>query len=88
MTKSREMTETLANGYSSESTQRGLFYEYQHDRLKMFFMISCFCTLDESNISIRSVVYLLMLWQMRGMIFARDERLSQLGSESCERATT
>ena len=29
------MTETLANGYSSESTQRGLSNEYQHDRVLM-----------------------------------------------------
>ena len=31
------MTETLANGYSSESTQRELYNEYQHDRVQMFF---------------------------------------------------
>ena len=31
------MTETLANGYSSESTQRELSNEYQHDRVSMFF---------------------------------------------------
>ena len=30
--KNRKMTETLSNGYSSESTQRELFNEYQHDR--------------------------------------------------------
>ena len=29
------MTETLANGYSSESTQRELSNEYQHDRVWM-----------------------------------------------------
>ena len=29
------MTETLANGYSSESTQRELSNEYQHDRILM-----------------------------------------------------
>ena len=27
------MTETLANGYSSEGTQRELSNEYQHDRV-------------------------------------------------------
>ena len=27
-----EMTETLAHGYSSESTQQELSNEYQHDR--------------------------------------------------------
>ena len=29
--KKLKMTETLANGYSSESTQRELSYEYQLD---------------------------------------------------------
>ena len=27
------MTETLANGHSSESTHRGLSNEYQHDKV-------------------------------------------------------
>ena len=31
------MTETLANGYSYESTQRELSNEYQHDRVSMVF---------------------------------------------------
>ena len=31
------MPETLANGYSSESTQRELSNEYQHDRVWMVF---------------------------------------------------
>ena len=31
------MTETLAYEYSSESTQRALSYEYQHDRVWMVF---------------------------------------------------
>ena len=35
------MTETLANGYSSESTQRELSDEYQHDRVSMFFKNLC-----------------------------------------------
>ena len=35
------MTETLANGYSSESTQRVLSNEYQHDRVKMVFKNIC-----------------------------------------------
>ena len=29
----KKMTETLAHGYSSESTQRELSNEYQHDRV-------------------------------------------------------
>ena len=36
------MTETLANGYSSESTQRELSYEYPHDLVLMIFIIICF----------------------------------------------
>ena len=35
------MTETLANGYSSESTQRGLSNEYQHDRVLVVFKDFC-----------------------------------------------
>ena len=31
------MIETLANGYSYESTQRELSNEYQHDRVSMIF---------------------------------------------------
>ena len=31
--KSGKMTETLANGYSSESTPQELSNEYQHDRV-------------------------------------------------------
>ena len=33
MQKNVQMTETLAYGYSSESTQQGLSNEYQHDRV-------------------------------------------------------
>ena len=35
------MTETQANGYSSESTQLQLSNEYQHDRLTMLFKNIC-----------------------------------------------
>ena len=35
--KSRKMTETLAHGHSSESAQRELSNEYQHDRVWMIF---------------------------------------------------
>ena len=33
MPKTCKMTETLANGYSSKSTQQELFNGYQHDRV-------------------------------------------------------
>ena len=35
------MTETLTNGYSSESTQRELSNEYQHDRVWIVFKKLC-----------------------------------------------
>ena len=35
------MTETLANGYSFESSQRELSNEYQHDRVTMIFKNLC-----------------------------------------------
>ena len=35
------MTETLANGYSSESAPRELSNEYQHDMVLMVFKILC-----------------------------------------------
>ena len=36
------MTETVANGYSYDSSQRELSNEYQDDRVKKIFMIFCF----------------------------------------------
>ena len=46
------MTETLAHGYSSESTQRDLSNEYQQDRVLMVFRKSLhLCALDESSLS-------------------------------------
>ena len=44
--KSWKMTETLANGYSSESTHQELSNEYQHDMVSMIF----------------EEIYILMLW--------------------------
>ena len=41
MTKGWEMTETLAHGYSYESTQRELSYEYPHDLVRMIFIMFC-----------------------------------------------
>ena len=43
--KTDKMTETVANGYSYESTQRELSYEYQHDRVEMFFKNLCILVL-------------------------------------------
>ena len=37
MQKTRKTTETMAKGYSSESTQQELSNEYQDDRVSMFF---------------------------------------------------
>ena len=39
--KTWKMTETLPNGYSSESAQQELSNEYQHDRVKMVFQNRC-----------------------------------------------
>ena len=41
MLKSGKITETLACGYSFESTPRGLSNEYQHDRVKMVYKNLC-----------------------------------------------
>ena len=50
------MTETLANGYSSESTQRELSNEYQHDRVWLVIKnLVIPCDLDESSLSIGRV---------------------------------
>ena len=42
------MTETLANGYSSESTQHEISNEYQHDKVKMVFKNCCVHALEET----------------------------------------
>ena len=39
--KKIKMTETLANGYSYESTQQELSSEYPHDLVRMIFIIFC-----------------------------------------------
>ena len=39
------MTETLVNGYSSESTHQELSNEYQHDRVSMIFKNLCILVL-------------------------------------------
>ena len=50
------MTESLAHGYSSDSTQQELTNEYQHDRVKMFCNKSLRpCALYESSFSIGRV---------------------------------
>ena len=43
--KAERMTETLAHGYSYESTQQELSNEYQFDRVKMVFKDICFLVL-------------------------------------------
>ena len=50
------MTETLAHGHSSESTQQELYNEYQHDRVGMcFFKSLCPCVLAEPSLDIGRV---------------------------------
>ena len=43
--KPRKITETLANGYSSESTRQELSNEYQDDRVSMVYEESCILVL-------------------------------------------
>ena len=51
-----KIIETLANGYLSESTQRELSNEYQHDRVQMVISkILRLCALAESSLSIGRV---------------------------------
>ena len=38
MQKNLKITETMANGYSSDSTRRGLSYEYRDDLVRMIFV--------------------------------------------------
>ena len=45
MKKIRKMTETLAHGYSSDSTQQELSNEYQHDMVWMIFKNLCILVL-------------------------------------------
>ena len=45
MQKKQKITETLANGYSSERTQRELPNEYQDDRVLVVFQESCILVL-------------------------------------------
>ena len=46
------MTQTLAHGYSSQSTLREIFNEYPHDRVLMIFRSLCALVFDESSLSI------------------------------------
>ena len=70
MTKIWEIPEIMANGYSSERTQRELSNEYQQDWVKMISIILLlFCALDESNLSMHGLsqqgvwVYTQTLWK-------------------------
>ena len=63
MQKKLKMFETLSHGYSSQSTQRELINECQHDRVKKVFKNVCILViwtlecedLDESSLSIGRV---------------------------------
>ena len=58
MPKTWKMTETLSNGYSSESTQRELSNKYQLDKVWMVFeKYFLSCILDESSLSIGRVKF-------------------------------
>ena len=54
--KSWKMTETMAYGYSSESTQQELSNEYQHNKgLNGFQNFLLFSPMDESSLSMERV---------------------------------
>ena len=56
MQRALKMTETLAYGYSSESSQRELSNEYQHHRvLDVFQKVLCPCAFDQNSHSIEMV---------------------------------
>ena len=55
MQKTEKITETLAHGYSSESTQQEPSNEYQHDRVKLFLNFLHPCVFDKSSLSIARV---------------------------------
>ena len=76
------MTETLANGDSSERTQRDLSNEYQHDRVWMVFKNLCVLViLDESSLSIKRVYSLSVFSESytRVELCERQECLTGLG---------
>ena len=65
MQKNWKMTETLACGYSSESTQRELSSEYHHDRVYMVFKNLCFLVLWTKIGSALEVLKTLVIgWQL------------------------
>ena len=72
--KTSEITDTLANGYSSESTQRELSHEYQHHRVKMVF--NSFCNLVLWT-KIASALEALIDPTFRNVAFTADREPSQ-----------
>ena len=64
------MTETLANGYSSESTQRGLSNEYQHDRVSMVFRNLCVLVLwMKVALALEGLTHLLLEVSLQSVIW-------------------
>ena len=62
------MTETLAHGYSSESTQRELCNEYQRDRVQMVFKNICVIMLALTMLEIYylQTFFLESIWSRNG----------------------
>ena len=56
------MTETLGNGYSSESAQRELSNEYQHDRVWMVYKYLCICVLWTKVVSALEGLRMRLFW--------------------------
>ena len=63
------MLETLAHGYLSESAQREVSHEYQHDWVKLVFQRSLHpCASDENSLSSGRVDIMLELFYTSKMI--------------------
>ena len=82
------MTETKANGYSSESTQRELSNEYQHDRVKMIFRNLCVLVLGTKVASALKGIILVCSPELRTNMFFIVENEKEIPvSEGCCEST-
>ena len=67
--KTLKMNETLAYGYSSDSTQRELSNEYQHDGFQKSVHP---CALDESSLSIGRVKKIYKSYNLYNMLLVAN----------------
>ena len=70
MQKSEKMIETLAHGYSSDSTQRELSNEYQHDKVKIVIKNCCIIVLwMKLSSALGGLRTILVVLRVYGMVF-------------------